>query len=558
MPYLCRRKYLKPKFKIMTKFLLSLAILLSALYAQAKNEPAPVFLVAGQSNTDGRVPNDELPQYIRQGQYKHCHWSYGSGTLSGNGRFEPFWPKTALAHNPDRWAYDAVVNYFLDQSLGQDFYVIKESLGGTSIDPGATSNGGMHWSADPAFLDSTAAADKGGKSLLKAFTDNIGACIDNKLSKLEQGYEIKALIWHQGESDNKVGQKYHKNLKDVIAYIRKYLVEKTGDKKYAGLPVIVGGIVHSGKGWSNQVGLAQIRLANEDKNVHLVDVHDATLRADNLHFDAAGAELLGRKVYNELVALGLAGGKASPVPYSEHSRLVKVGSGGAMMFADLPDAATKPARAVVALPGGGYDHLAISHEGTLWAKYFNDRGLAYFTLIYRMPDGDRTIPIGDAEAAIKMVRDSAEAWNIDPNGIGIMGSSAGGHLASTIATHAAKACRPDFQILFYPVITFVGKTHGGSRRHLLGKEADNEALCREYSNELHVKRGDTPPAVVILAKNDMAVPPASNGVAYYNALKAAGIPATLIEYDEGGHGFGFKKSFKYHDQLLHDLGEWLK
>ena len=86
-----------------------------------------------------------------------------------------------------------------------------------------------------------------------------------------------------------------------------------------------------------------------------------------------------------------------------------------------------------------------------------------------------------------MLRDSAKVWSIDPDGIGIMGSSAGGHLATTIATHAEKRVRPDFQILFYPVVTFVGKTHGGTRKHFLGKDADNAALCNEYSNELHVK-----------------------------------------------------------------------
>ena len=368
---------------------------------------------------------------------------------------------------------------------------------------------------------------------------------------------LTAILWHQGESDRKVGEKYYKNLKDVISYIRQYLVKKTGNEKYATLPVIIGGIVHSGKGWSNQVGLAQIRLANEDKNIHLVDVHDATLRSDNMHFDAAGAELLGRKVYNELVNLNLAGENAKPVTYKEHSRIVKVGTGGAFMYADFPDNVSGPTRAVVALPGGGYDHLAISHEGTLWSKFFNEHNIAYFTLVYRLPDGNPSIPVEDAEAAIKMLRDSAKVWNIDPDGIGIMGSSAGGHLATTIATHAEKRVRPDFQILFYPVVTFVGKTHGGTRKHFLGKDADNATLCNEYSNELHVKKGVTPPAVIIFAKNDKAVPPASNGIAYYDALRKADIPAKLIEYPEGGHGFGFKASFKFHEQLLSDLGSWL-
>ena len=110
-------------------------------------------------------------------------------------------------------------------------------------------------------------------------------------------------------------------------------------------------------------------------------------------------------------------------------------------------------RAVVACPGGGYSHLAVDHEGYDWAPYFNKQGIALIVLKYRMPNGDRTLPISDAEAAMKIVRDSADVWNLNPRDIGIMGSSAGGHLASTIATHAKPELRPDFQILFYPVIT---------------------------------------------------------------------------------------------------------
>ena len=120
------------------------------------------------------------------------------------------------------------------------------------------------------------------------------------------------------------------------------------------------------------------------------------------------------------------------------------------VFLPAPELAT--GRAVVACPGGGYSHLAVDHEGYDWAPYFNKQGIALIVLKYRMPKGDRTLPISDAEAAMKIVRDSADVWNLNPNDIGIMGSSAGGHLASTIATHARPELRPNFQILFYPVI----------------------------------------------------------------------------------------------------------
>lgn len=542
----------------MRRFLFSLAVLLMSVNAVAKREVTPVYLVAGQSNTDGRVPNEELPLYIQQDKYKHCYWSYGSGTVSGKGQFEIFWPRMINKNNPNRWAYDAVVNYWLEQSLGRNFYVIKESLGGTAIDTAAKSSQKMYWSADPQYLASTAAADKGGKSLLKAFTDNIGACIDNKLSKLKGGYDIKALIWHQGESDRKRAGSYYKNISGVVAYIRQYLVKKTGNKKYANLPVVIGGIVFSGRGHANDVARAQMQLASEDKNIHYIDVHDATLRSDNMHFDAAGAELLGRKIYNKLASLNLAGKNARQIPYSQKSRMYQVGDGGTFMFASFPDKQADSMRAVVACPGGGYSHLAITHEGTDWAKFFNDRGIAYFTLIYRMPNGDRTIPMSDVEAAIKMVRDSAEAWHVSPNAIGVMGSSAGGHLASTVATHAEASCRPNFQILFYPVITFTNATHKGSKVNFLGNYKDDKAMQKLFSNEQQVRKGTTPPAIILLASDDKAVPALTNGVAYYEALVSEGIPAALHCYPSGGHGFGFNKSFKYHDQLLNDISEWLK
>ena len=138
------------------------------------------------------------------------------------------------------------------------------------------------------------------------------------------------------------------------------------------------------------------------------------------------------------------------------------------VFLPAPELAT--GRAVVACPGGGYSHLAFEHEGCDWAPYFNKQGIALIVLKYRMPKGDRTLPISDAEAAMKVVRDSADVWNLNPNDIGIMGSSAGGHLASTIATHSNPELRPNFQILFYPVITMdKSYTHMGSHDNLLGK-----------------------------------------------------------------------------------------
>lgn len=526
---------------------------------QAKREPTPVYIVAGQSNTDGRVGNELLPDYIQTNKYHHCYWSYGSGAHSGEGKFELFWPRIINKNKPGRWAYDAVVYYWLEQSWKRDFYVIKESLGGTAIDPSTGSTNSMYWSASPEYLASTAASDKGGKSLLKAFTENIGACIDKQLSQMKGGYDIKAFIWHQGESDRKVSGKYYDNMKGVIAYVRQYLVKKTGKKKYAKLPVIMGSIPHEGRGFASGVEEAQMRLTQEDKNVYLVDVHDATLQRDNIHFDAAGAELLGRKVYNQLVSLKLAGKNAKPVAYQQKSRKIAISEDGkSFMWAYIPDSIAPNGRSFVACPGGSYAHVSMANEGTNWAEFFNRQGIAYFTLVYRMPHGGRTLPIADAEKAIRVIRDSAAVWGLNPDNVGIMGSSAGGHLASTIATHADSLARPNFQILFYPVITTGEGCHDGSIKNLLGKDANNAEVLRAYSNETQVKEKVTPPALILLANDDTDVPPLQNGIAYYQALTKNKVPVALYVYPSGKHGFGFKKAFAFHDQLLCDIETWLK
>lgn len=222
----------------------------------------------------------------------------------------------------------------------------------------------------------------------------------------------------------------------------------------------------------------------------------------------------------------------------------------------LPEKEKATGRAVVILPGGGYTHLATAHEGYDWAPFFNERGIAVSVVSYRMPEGDATIPNADAENAIKMLRENAEKWNINPNDVGIMGSSAGGHLASTVATHASSETRPNFQILFYPVITMdPGYTHMGSHDNLLGKTPGKE---REdlFSNEKQVSE-ETPRAVIFFSDDDTVVPP-FNGVNYYKSLHEAKIPSSLYIYPTGGHGWGSRENFKYHPQMMSDLDAWLK
>ena len=222
----------------------------------------------------------------------------------------------------------------------------------------------------------------------------------------------------------------------------------------------------------------------------------------------------------------------------------------------LPDAAKATGRAVVCCPGGGYTHLATGHEGYDWAPFFNERGIALIVLKYRMPHAHTDVPISDAKEALRVVRENAQQWGIDPKKVGIMGSSAGGHLASTIATHSDLATMPAFQILFYPVITFNPPyTPQGSREGLIGKQATQE-MVDLYSNEKQVT-SQTPPAIMLLSDDDKTVP-SQNSVNYYLALKQHGIKATMHIYPSGGHGWGYRDNFKYHNEMTSDLSAWLK
>lgn len=224
----------------------------------------------------------------------------------------------------------------------------------------------------------------------------------------------------------------------------------------------------------------------------------------------------------------------------------------------LPAESRATGRAVVDCPGGGYGMVCMDYEGTDWAPYYNDLGIAYFVLKYRMPKGDRTVPVGDAEHAIRLVRDSAQQWHINPYDIGIMGFSAGGHLASTVATHADYASRPNFQILFYPVISMDKKRgHEGSSRNFLGADVDNEQVVKSFSNEQCVRRHVTPPAILFMANDDKVVPPLTNGVPYYMALRQHDVNASLHIYPSGGHGWRFNARFPYHYDMLQTLTRWL-
>ena len=213
--------------------------------------------------------------------------------------------------------------------------------------------------------------------------------------------------------------------------------------------------------------------------------------------------------------------------------------------------------AVIMCPGGGYARLAMNHEGHDMAPWFNTQGITYVVLKYRMPNGHKEVPFSDVEQAIRLVRQHAAEWNINPAKVGIMGASAGGHLASTLATHyTSKEARPDFQILLYPVITMDANfTHTGSRENLITKNPSADLIAK-YSNELQVN-AQTPQAFIALSSDDKAVLP-QNSINYYLALLKHNVPVTMHIYPTGGHGWGFRDNFTYKRQWTDELEKWLR
>ena len=233
----------------------------------------------------------------------------------------------------------------------------------------------------------------------------------------------------------------------------------------------------------------------------------------------------------------------------------------------LPEKDKNTGAAVVICPGGGYAVVVYQAEGIRTAKEFAENGVAAFVLKYRLPSNstmiDKSIgPLQDAQQSIKVVRENASKWGIDTNTVGIMGFSAGGHLASTEATHYRKAVienndninlRPDFQILVYPVISMEDSlTHPGSRTELLGPNPSKK-LKNEFSNELHVDK-NTPQAYITQAGDDKTVD-VDNSIVYYEALRHHDVAAELHLYPHGGHGFVLKLKT---EEWMACIFKWMK
>jgi acetyl esterase/lipase len=237
----------------------------------------------------------------------------------------------------------------------------------------------------------------------------------------------------------------------------------------------------------------------------------------------------------------------------------------------LPSQRNRTGEAVVICPGGGYRVLAYDWEGEDIAKFWNSKGVTAIVLKYRLPTSAAQVephksPLMDAQRAMRLVRYHAAEWGLDPGKIGIMGFSAGGHLASSLSTRydagnsdasdpvEKVSCRPDFSILLYPVITFQGDLqHGGSRRNLVG---DDEELMEYFSNHLHVTP-DTPPAILIHSGDDKSVP-VENSMLYYQALLKEGVQAEMHIYPYGGHGYSLAVGKGHLSGWPERVHEWLK
>lgn len=211
--------------------------------------------------------------------------------------------------------------------------------------------------------------------------------------------------------------------------------------------------------------------------------------------------------------------------------------------------------AVILCPGGGYGHLEKWYEGYLWFPFFYRHGFTVAMLEYRLPNHNHQVPMIDGAEAVRLMRARAGEWGYERNNVGIMGFSAGGHLASTLLVSERASVRPDFGLLFYPVISMKKElTHRNSHDCLLGKNA-SEQLEIQYSNELHVS-DRTPPTYIAVSSDDPIVDP-QNSIRFHDEMRAKNRPVLLRVYPHNGHGWGYHLSFPYHEQMLDDLADWL-
>ena len=227
----------------------------------------------------------------------------------------------------------------------------------------------------------------------------------------------------------------------------------------------------------------------------------------------------------------------------------------AVMYIYHADKAKATGQSVVICPGGAYAKLSMDQEGYLMAQWLAKNGITGIVLEYRLPNGHREVPLEDAVEAIRIVRKRAKRWGLDPAKVGIMGFSAGGHLAASASNIPAVEDRPNYSILFYPVLTSGDfNTHKGSFRNLLGKK-HTEAEADEWAMD-KIASEQTPPTILILSDDDTTVP-AAGAALYYAALRYHGVKAAMYVFPVGGHGWGNYDKFSYQKEWQHLLLRWL-
>lgn len=220
----------------------------------------------------------------------------------------------------------------------------------------------------------------------------------------------------------------------------------------------------------------------------------------------------------------------------------------------LYPAARANGQAVVVCPGGGFIGVALQHEGHAFAGWFNDRGITFAVLKYRLPNGHPEIPLDDLRQAMRILKQRSGSLRI--RSLGVMGASIGGYLAAAAAIFAQADTTPDFQILLYPAVSLKeGLSHRFSRQNLMGKNAAEKQIAG-LTPEDHVSP-QTAPAFIALAGDDLTVPP-ENSLVYYRALRQKHVSAALHIYPSGGHSFGFRDTFRYKAQWTAELERWLE
>ena len=235
-------------------------------------------------------------------------------------------------------------------------------------------------------------------------------------------------------------------------------------------------------------------------------------------------------------------------------RLVNVTE--AVLYVYHADKKKATGQAVVICPGGGYAKLSMDQEGYMMAQWLAKNGITAVVLQYRLPNGHKEVPLEDAVEAIRIVRKNAEKWGVDSSKVGIMGFSAGGHLAASASNKPALEDRPNFSILFYPVLTISNYGfHSGSFNKLLGR-GHSELEASEWAMDKLVSK-NTPPTILILSDDDTTVPAAGAAI-YYAALRYHGVRAAMYVFPEGKHGWGNYDKFSYQKEWQHLLLRWLK